>query len=313
MRQDTVMGIGDDVAVIERAEEKLLLATCDVQVAGVHFLPGSADPYRLGRKAAAINISDVAASGGRPTHFLSSLVLPAETEVSFVERLYEGLAEEAQAWGADVIGGNVSAGETLVIDLALLGEVSAGELLRRDGARPGDLLLVTGTLGAAAAGLWLGLHPKVRVDEALRQQALDAFEMPVPRLPEARVAARTGGVGAMIDLSDGLAADLAHLCQSSGVGARVEVARLPIAAAARAVADAAGRETLDWTLGGGEDYELLFAARPERASELAEAIREATGTHVSVIGEIVTREEGRSIIRPDGSSARLAAEGWRHF
>ena len=312
-RPDVVVGIGDDVAVVEPGPERLLLATCDVQVAGVHFLLERVDPRKLGRKAAAINISDIAASGGLPTHFLSSLVLPADTEVAWVERLYDGLAEEAGNWGADVVGGNISGGGQLVIDLTLLGEVPPGELLRRDGARPGERLLVTGTLGAAAAGLHLSLHPGLDAAASAAQPALEAFETPLPRVREARAAARAGGVGAMIDVSDGLAADLGHLCDRSGVGARIEAALLPVSSAAREVAQAAGQEALAWALGGGEDYELLFTAGPERARALAEAIREAAGTPVTEIGEIVPAEAGRSIVGEDGKVVPLSPDGWRHF
>lgn len=312
-RPDVVVGIGDDVAVVESAAGRLTLATCDVQVAGVHFLPDRVDPWRLGRKAAAINISDIAAAGGRPTHFLSSLVLPSDTEVAFVERLYDGLTAEAQRWGADVIGGNVSGGATLVIDLTLLGEVPPDELLRRDRARPGDRVLVTGALGAAAAGLHLLLHPDAGLEEAVRQAALDAFETPTPRVAEARVAAGAGGVGAAIDVSDGLAADLGHVCDRSGVGVRVDASRLPVASAARAVASAAGADALAWALGGGEDYELLLTARPDRADALAQAIRHATGTPVTVIGEMIPAAEGRRLVREDGTAVPLSPEGWRHF
>lgn len=312
-RPDVVVGIGDDVAVIETGPERLLVATCDVQVAGVHFLLERVDPRRLGRKAAAVNISDVAASGGLPAHFLSSLVLPADTEVAWVEQLYDGLAEEARRWGADVVGGNVSGGDRLVIDLTLFGEVPPDELLRRDGARPGDRVLVSGTLGAATAGLRLSLHPETAVEQSLSLRALNAFETPVPRVREARVAARSGCVSATIDISDGLAADLGHVCDRSGVGARIDAARVPVAEVARAVAEAVGEEGLAWALGGGEDYEMLFVAEPGRAGALADEIRDATGTPVTEIGEIVDAQSGRSLVMPDGETVPLAPEGWRHF
>jgi len=312
-RPDVVLGIGDDVAAVEGPPGRLLLATCDVQVAGVHFLPDRVDPWKLGRKAAAINVSDIASAGGRPTHFLSSLVLPPETEVDFVERLYDGLAEEAQRWGADVIGGNVSGGAGLVIDLTLFGEVAADRLLRRDGARPGDTVLVTGALGAAAAGLHLLLHPGPEPDESVRQAVLSAFETPIPRVFEAAAAAACNGVGAAIDVSDGLAADLGHVCDRSGVGVRIFEDRVPVSAAARAVAAESGTDALVWALGGGEDYELLLTVRPDGADRLAEAVRGATGTPVTPIGEVLPASEGRCLVRADGSVAPLAADGWRHF
>jgi thiamine-monophosphate kinase len=312
-REDVVLGIGDDVAAVEARADRLLLTTCDVQVAGIHFLPDRCDPHRLGRKAAAINISDIAAAGGRPTHFVCSLVLPADTEIGFVESIYDGLAQEAVRWGADVVGGNVSRGDTLVLDLTLLGEVAREELLRRDGARVGDRVFVTGSLGAAAAGLQLKLNPGLRVDEALQSSALEAFEIPTPRVEEARALARAGGVSAMIDVSDGLAADLGHIAEASGVGVRIDAARIPVSEVAREVAREIAGDPMAWALAGGEDYELLFTAPPERVTPLIEALRGVAGSTVSEIGEIVDTSAGRSLVAPDGETTPLAGDGWRHF
>ena len=174
-RGDVVVGVGDDVAVFRAAGERVILATCDCQVAGRHFLVDAVDPFRLGRKCAAINLSDIASVGGMPTHFLVSLILPGELEIAFLDRLYEGLAEEAVRFGADVVGGNVSGGESLAIDLTLLGEARSSEVIRRDGARPGDQLWVVGELGAAAAGLALTLEGIPASDEPTRA-ACAAFE-----------------------------------------------------------------------------------------------------------------------------------------
>jgi thiamine-monophosphate kinase len=313
VRPDVVVGIGDDVAAVRGGADRLLLATCDVQVAGTHFLPERCDPHRLGRKAAAINLSDIASAGGAPTHFLASLVLPGECEVAFLEALYDGLVAEARRFGADVIGGNVSRGTQLTLDLTLLGEVAPQELLRRDGARPGDALLVTGTLGLAASGLHLTMHPGDEPDESARRRALDAFETPAARVDEARLLAAERCVTAMIDVSDGLAADLCHLCEASGVGVQVATARLPVDEATRCVAGLAGKDPIDWAIGGGEDYELLFTAPTGRAESLAASVAAETGTAVHVIGEIVEAGEGRRLLADDGRSLALESEGWRHF
>jgi thiamine-monophosphate kinase len=313
VRSDVVVGIGDDVAAVEVAPDRLLLITCDVQVGGSHFLEDRCDPRRLGRKAAAINVSDIAAAGGRPTHFVSSLVLPAETEVAFVEALYDGLAEEAGRWGADVVGGNVSRGGSLVIDLTLLGEVARNDMLCRDGARVGDRIVVTGSLGAAAAGLHLRLNPELEVGDAHRVRALDAFETPTPRLPEALALIAAGGVRAAIDVSDGLAADLGHVCDRSAVGVRVDATAIPIDDAAKAVARASALEPIEWALGGGEDYELVLAVAAERAQTLLDAVVSATGTPATVIGEVVPAAQGRKLQWPGGRERALTPEGWRHF
>ena len=312
-RPDVLVGIGDDVAVFEVAPGRCVLATCDVQVAGVHFLADRVDPYRLGRRCAAVNLSDIAAMGGRPTHFLVSLALPPETEVAFLEALYSGLSDEAARFGADVIGGNVSRSACLQIDLTLLGEAEPAHIRRRSGARVGDRVLVTGRLGAAAAGLELVQRPELEVPPAARQAARDAYETPTPRVAESAALARAGGVTAMIDVSDGLAQDIAHICDASGVGVRLQAAALPIDGPTQAVARAAGVDPLQWAVAGGEDYELLFTAPPERADALARAVLEATGTPVSVIGEILPADGGRWMVLPDGREVELTARGWVHF
>ncbi|MDI6895334.1 MAG: thiamine-phosphate kinase [Bacillota bacterium] len=312
-RADVVVGIGDDVAVLAMTPDRYLLATCDVQVAGVHFLPGACDPYRLGRKVAAINLSDIAAVGGRPAHFLVSLALPPDIPVSFVEAMYDGIGEEAGRYEADVVGGNVSRSSCLTIDLTLLGEVDPRHLIRRNGARPGDRILVTGRVGASAAGLALLVDPSLQVDEADRESVLAAHQTPTPRLGEAAAIAATGCATAMIDVSDGLAADLGHICDASGVGALVRGDVLPIDEATRRVAQAARRDSLEWALTGGEDYELLFSAPADAVDAIRVAVREATGTPVSVVGEILPAAAGRILVLADGRRVPLGARGWKHF
>ncbi|MFZ5768761.1 MAG: thiamine-phosphate kinase [Bacillota bacterium] len=310
---DVVVGIGDDVAVIAVAPDRYLLATCDVQVAGVHFLPDRCDPYRLGRKVAAINLSDVAAVAGRPTHFLVSLALPADTPVFFLEALYDGICDEATRFGADVIGGNMSRSACLMVDLTLLGEVTPTRLLRRNGARPGDRIMVTGRLGASAAGLALLLDPSLGVDERDRDSVLAAHQTPTPRLHEAHAIAATGQATAMIDVSDGLAADLRHICDASGVGARLWADTIPIDAPTRRLAQAVGLDPLDWALGGGEDYELLFCVPPHGVEVIRAAVLGATGTPVSVIGEITEAGAGCRLVLSGGGEVPLSARGWTHF
>ncbi len=311
---DVRVGPGDDVAAIDLGEGRWLVATTDVQVAGVHFVAETVDPRRLGRRCAAVNLSDVAAVGGRPTHFLVSLLLPSETEVAFVEALYDGLAETSARHGADVIGGNVSAAPVLAIDLTLLGEVRADEMLRRDGARVGDAVLVTGCLGSAAAGLVLARRPELlrTVSTASAHEVRDALETPTPRVAEGRAIAGAGGSTAAIDVSDGLAADLGHVCDRSGVGVHIDGAAIPVARATREIATAAGLDALELALGGGEDYELLFTARPERLEPIVAAVR-ACGTSATVIGSIVEASLGREVRWAGQGSRPLGRAGFRHF
>lgn len=308
-----VVGIGDDVAVL-RSSDRYLLATCDIQVEGVHFLREKITPYQLGRKAVAINVSDIAAMGGVPRYLLVSLVLPKETEVEFVDGLYEGLREECGRWSAEIVGGNMAHSPGgVIVDLFLLGEVEPERLLRRSGARVGDRVLVTGTLGDSAAGLALLLRPEATAPDIHREFVLRRHLTPAPRLWEGRAIARSGLATAAIDVSDGLASDIGHICETSGVGVRLWADAIPVSDAARAIAAAVGADLLEWALFGGEDYELLFTAPADRAEDLAHWVREETGTPVSIIGEVVPADQGMTLVQADGSALPLRKGGWDHF
>lgn len=312
--QDVQIGIGDDVAVLKPSAGHLLLATCDVQVEGVHFLRDRITPFQLGRKAAAINISDIAAKGGSPRHLLISLALPGDTPVEFVDELYRGLQDEASRAGAVIVGGNTArslAGVT--IDVTLLGEVDPDGLLLRSGARVGDRVLVTGTLGRSAAGLALLLHPEVRVREEPAQDVLTAHLTPTPRLREGRVISGMRAATAMLDVSDGLASDIGHICEASSVGVRIHSAWVPLSDSTIAVAEQTSQDPLRLALFGGEDYELLFTAPADQARQLALAVTTETGTPVTDIGEIVPASEGRTLVLPDGTVVPLLPQGWDHF
>ncbi|HHH40956.1 MAG TPA: thiamine-phosphate kinase [Chloroflexi bacterium] len=313
-RPDVVVGIGDDVAVLEDRGDELLLATVDSQVEGVHFLPDRITPYQLGRRALAINLSDIAAMGGRAEYALVSLALPADTEVAWVEALYRGLREEGERFGVVVVGGNMarSPGGAFV-DVCVLGRVHRRHLLLRSGARPGDRVLVTGHLGGSAAGLHLLLDPDLAVAPSDREALLARHLTPTPRLPEAAIIARSGAATAMIDVSDGLSSDVGHICEQSRVGVRLWADRLPIAPATRRVAELLGRAPWRLALEGGEDYELCFTAPPEAAADLAAAVRRETGTPVAVVGEVLPAEEGRWLVLEDGRKRPLEAKGWEHF
>ncbi|RME35964.1 MAG: thiamine-phosphate kinase [Thermoflexia bacterium] len=311
--EGVIVGIGDDVAVL-RSGERYLLATCDIQVEGVHFLREKIRPYQLGRKVVAINVSDIAAMGGVPRYLLVSLVLPKETEVEFVDGLYEGMREECSRWGAQIVGGNMAHSPGgVIVDLFLMGEVEPDHLLRRSGARVGDRVLVTGTLGDSAAGLVLLLNPGATCPDIHREFVLRRHLTPTPRLWEGRAIARSGLATAAIDVSDGLASDIGHICEMSNVGVRLWADAVPISDAARAVAGAVGADLLEWALFGGEDYELLFTAPADRAEDLARWVQEETGTPVSLIGEIVPADQGMGLVRADGSTHPLRKEGWDHF
>jgi thiamine-monophosphate kinase len=312
---DVVVGIGDDVAVLRTSDQDYLLATCDIQVEQVHFVRSAITPYQLGRKVIAINVSDVAAMGGWPSWALVSLAMPPDTEVAFVDELYRGMVEQLQAAGAAIVGGNLSRIDgPMVIDLFLLGRCTANQLICRRGARPGDVLLVTGTLGDSRAGLELLLHPEWTVTEAARRQALAAHLMPQPRLLEGRVLAQTGRVTAMLDVSDGTLSDLNHICKASDVGAEIVLADLPTSPACQEVARVAAQDPTEWALTGGEDYQLLFTVDACNVERVQRELEAGTGTSGRVIGRMLAPELGMVLRYPDGSvRPPEGVVGWDHF
>lgn len=312
-RSDIIIGIGDDVAVLADTDEEFLLATVDSQVEHVHFLRHEINPHQLGRRALAINLSDIAAMGGRPQVALVSLALPADTEVAWMEDLYRGLREEADRYGTAVVGGNMARSPGGVfIDVCVLGRVRHEHLLLRSGARPGDQVLVTGQLGQAAAGLKLVLDPDLRVEASDRDVLLTHLLTPTPRVTEAAAIAHAGLATAMIDVSDGLSSDVGHICERSEVGVRIWAERLPISPAVQRVAELTSSPPWQLALAGGEDYELCFTAPPEAVGELIAAVAEA-GTLVTAVGEILPAEQNRRLVLPDGQEVPLEPSGWQHF
>jgi thiamine-monophosphate kinase len=311
--EDVRAAVGDDVAVLALDGNSYLLATCDVQVEGVHFRRKSITPYQLGRRAAAVNLSDIAAKGGTPEHFLVSLALPGTLEVGWVEELYEGLGDEAARYGADVVGGNLSrTNGPVVVDVFLLGKVKADEVLLRSGARAGDVVLVTGSLGGGVAGLALLEQGEADLSEEW-EEVLERYLTPIPRVREGRVIASSGKATSMIDVSDGLSSDVGHICDVSGVGVRLFAGRLPLSAGVRSVAAVTGRTGWSLALEGGEEYELCWTVPPGTEEQVTARVEEETGTAVTCVGEILPAEEGRWVVLPDGSEIPLVARGWDHF
>jgi thiamine-monophosphate kinase len=300
---DGEVWVGDDTAVL-RAPAGTILFTADILVEGVHFDLALTGPEDLGWKAIAVNASDVAAMGGIPRRAVVSLGLPPTVEVEWLECLYGGMREFCNAFGMAVVGGDISRCPTLVISVALLGNPAGRLVVSRGGARVGDAICVTGVLGASAAGLEL-----LRTGNGTAGLELVRTHLrPTPRVREAEVLRRHLPT-AMIDVSDGFAADLSHLCDASGVGVVVDAGRLP-------VFDAAGVDLrtppLDLALGGGEDYELCFTIPAGRAAVAAAAVTEVTGTPVTVVGEVVEADRGRRLVR-DGVEEDIGAAGWDHL
>lgn len=324
------VGIGDDTAVLALSDNAKLLATTDLLLEDVHFRRGYATPADIGWKAIAVNLSDIAAMGGTPRFALVALACPADTEVEAIEAFYAGMKAAAQSHGVVIVGGDTCASPCgLLVSVTLLGELAGAPRLRA-GARPGDLIAVTGTLGESAAGLAL-LETATRVGSAVATDATTAGALsrdtldpeiadrvrrahlrPVARVAEGKWLAASEAVRAMIDLSDGLATDLGHLASESRVGALVRLDRLPVSAAVRSVAGLLGRDPIELAVTGGEDYELLVTADRAGLEGLAAGLQASTGTPLTVIGEVVEAEGGVRFVNARGERARLG-EGFEHF
>ncbi|HJT56339.1 MAG TPA: thiamine-phosphate kinase [Ktedonobacteraceae bacterium] len=319
---DVRQAAGDDCAVLDLGGDMLLLATCDSQVEGVHFTFAISDLVDIGRKALAINISDIAAMGGEPRYALISLILPSHRSfrLEVLDGIYSGLRQEAEQFDVAIVGGNIAGtGEQenapMVIDITLLGTIERGHALLRSGAQVGDTLFVTGSPGDSAAGLFTLIHPNLSYETQPRDILRAIHRVPRPRVREGRTLSQFGPqvVTAMLDISDGLSGDLQHICERSKVGAGVKVAQLPQSSALRSIASSAGHDPLDWILNGGEDYELLFSVSPGHEDAVMNAVQTATGTRVTGIGTICPPEEGMKLTWPDGRMEVLVPKSWDHL
>jgi len=310
--QGVIAGIGDDCAVVQHEGKTALLISTDLLTEDIHFRLGWTSARQLGWKSLAVNLSDLAAMGATPRWATLGLTLPETTPTAWVDGFCTGFRELADEHGTAVIGGDLTRSpERLTIAVTVVGESPAERVLYRHGARQGDVLLVTGTLGDSAAGLRLledeaavGLHPHY-------PRQLVAHLTPQPRVEAGQVAAQSGVVHAAIDLSDGLAGDLRHLCEKSDVGALVELERLPLTEACRELADRFGVPPTEWALRGGEDYELLLAVDPTGVGALQEQLAEV-GVAATVIGEVRSAEFGVVAQEAGGNHVALAG-AFDHF
>ncbi len=299
------LGLTDDAALVELAAGQTLVVTADALVAGVHY-PADEAAEVVAARLVRVNLSDLAAMGARPIAYLITMALPAETGDDWLERFAGGLEREQARYGISLIGGDsVATPGPICLSLTALGTVPEGQALRRDGARAGDAVFLSGTVGDPALGL-VALRDGLRgIDAAHRSELIDRYRSPRPRV---ELGQRLVGLAhAAQDVSDGLVADLGHICAASGVGAVIEAERLPLSPAARAAVAALG---LDPVLGGGDDYELLFTVAPgvrRRVAELARGLDLA----LTEIGRIQAGA-GVTVVDRDGREIAVPRPGYRH-
>lgn len=272
-----IVGSGDDCAVMKFDKRHYQLFTCDMLVEGVDFISG-ADPYLVGRKAAAVSLSDIAACAGTPKSCVVSLGFPKKTKLNYLDRVFAGFRDICRKYKVNIVGGDLSRADRLVIDVSMLGLVPKERLVLRSGAKPGDIIFVTGPLGGSIAGKHLTF---------------------TPRLKEAQFLSKNFDINAMIDISDGLIADLGHILEQSVKGANIYEELIPLSTQAKDIDDA---------LYGGEDFELIFTIPRKQAKEL---IAKFAGFYP--IGEIVSGKTAVMFINRKGKERRISRKGFTHF
>ncbi len=315
VNDDVLLGIGDDGAVIKTASDKDLIVCCDLMIEGIHFRTEWAPPRVVGRKALAVNLSDVAAMGGVPKFALISIALPHWCSSDFIDELFEGILQLADESGVAIIGGDTSSSrDSLFIDVSVIGECQRGKAVTRRGANAGDRVYISGSLGASGLGLSL-LEDGFRLDDSqalssAKTQAVRKHLLPDPRLTLGRALGETGLATSMIDISDGLSTDLWHILDESGLGAVIYADAVPIAECIRSIAsETSGIDPLRLALDGGEEYELLFTASPEKAGALAE-LSDSLGVSLTAIGDIVVKKELQ--LARDGDFESIHPSGYEH-
>jgi thiamine-monophosphate kinase len=299
---DLLVGIGDDAAVIDNVYPNgdHLLVTTDMLVEKNHFRCDWATPEQIGIKSVACNVSDIAAMGGLPTFMFVSLALAQDTEVAWAESLYQGISNACHRYGVVLAGGDTTHSEVNTINITLLGRVSPKNLCLRSQARPGELFCVTGPLGGSAAGLAIlsaGLNPSsyVSAKHLTPECRLDVAPLIAPE------------AGAMIDISDGLAAEVNHICDQSGTGAEITVANIPIHPSVVDAAREIGEDPFEFSLSGGEDFELLVSISPNNKRKLEEK-----GVSLTKVGVVTEATSGRILKLPNGEQRPLSG-GYNHF
>lgn len=278
-----VRGIGDDTAVLKWKTGKYLLFTCDMLVEDVHFKRRSAMPFQIGWKALARNLSDIAAMGGLPKYALVSIGIDPNLPVSFADGIFDGIRQLAKRFGVNIVGGDTSKSEKVIIDISLIGEVGRKDLILRSGAREGDAIFVTGLIGGSIKGRHLNF---------------------IPRLDEARSLVKGFKVNSMIDISDGLLLDMWRILDASKVGAVVYEDLIPVSDKA---------DSFEHAITDGEDFELLFTMSPKEAERFMKRYSLKLGIPVSLIGEVTAKSCGFRLMGKDWREKRIGKKGFLHF
>ena len=310
--QGLIKGIGDDCAVFTPTPGRVLLFTTDTLVEDIHFLKGSITLYQLGLKAVAVNLSDIAAMGGRPLVLLISLGIPPSMAVDEAHEIYRGMKVLCERHQVSIGGGDtVAVPDKLILTVSLIGDAKESEVLYRSGARPGDRVYLTGTIGDSSMGLRI-LRNEISAAESLHGHFIKAHNEPDPLIETGRVIAASRLASAMIDVSDGLLSDLGHICEESGVGAVLFRDEIPLSPELQSFAGHARLNPFDLALAGGEDYVLLVTVPEANSNKFERLCKDKSPSPLHRIGEI-KEKGGLTMVNDDGSEMELAPKGYDHF
>ena len=306
-----VVGVGDDAAVVRpRANEDMLLTT-DVQIEGRHFRREWFTGAELGWRLAAVNLSDIAAMGGKPLYALLSLGIPDDIDSDYIKDIERGARDHLSRYGASIIGGNLSGiDNTLVCDFTLVGSVPTGKAWQRRARPDRDAIIVAGSLGEARAGLHLmGIDDP----EPPFRRLVQAYKRPRPLLDVSDMLRREKGIRGMIDISDGFSSDLIHICMASNAGCQVDLRRVPLSKTLQEFCIQHGKVALQLALNGGEDYALIACVDSKRADDVVARIREKTGVPAARVGHFTGKKGVYTLVGDRGRKTPIKARGWDHL
>jgi thiamine-monophosphate kinase len=312
-RLELKLAIGDDAAVIKMSETESMVVTVDTLVENIDFRLNTAPGYTIGHKSLAVNLSDVAAMGARPQFVLSSVALPPDLEVGWIEEWSEGFAALAEKSGVTVIGGDVSqTAGPIVFSVTVIGSNDSSKIKRRSDAKRGDIICVTGTLGDSSAGLRLleENYDDVSGEEWMQQLTMRHL-LPNPRVKNGEWLGAQDAVRAMIDISDGLATDLKHIIIASQAGAEIHFDKIPVSKELIQLSQKIGVDPMEFAVSGGEDYELLLTVDPNRFESVSEAYRKQFGEPLIAIGRMTEKRELVFIDR--SKEVNWSRPGFEHF
>lgn len=307
---EAALGLSDDAALITPPAGLALVATADAMISGVHFLPDD-PPETVGRKLLRVNLSDLAAMGAAPLGYLLTCAWPKEWDQDWIAAFARGLGEDQERFGISLLGGDTTSGPgPLSLSLTALGSVAPDQVLKRSSASAGERILVSGTLGDGAFGLLVRYGRLTGLSDAALEALTQAYRLPTPRLQLGRALAQDGLAAACLDISDGLVADLGHICEASGLGARIHAESIPLSPAVQE-AVAMDLESFPLALTGGDDYELCFTVAADQVGRV-KTLSETLGLPLTEIGEMV-QGEGVAVLDRDGAVLALDHPGWTHF